>query len=176
MREILRVHNQWRAKIANGQVTRGRPGPQPPAADMEQMVILFSIQYTTLLKILLHHFSDVNVVLSFISFHHSHVSFGLQQNNIHYTLANYSSNVMHFICYSFIFYFTYFPTELRNAASDVASSSCLHNIKIQQKHFTDLIIIVYKTCMPQHTKNVTRKFLYVVQIVSKYVSLLLIYF
>ena len=104
------------------------------------------------------------------------VSFGLQQNNIHYTLANYSSNVMHFICYSFIFYFTYFPTELRNAASDVASSSCLHNIKIQQKHFTDLIIIVYKTCMPQHTKNVTRKFLYVVQIVSKYVSLLLIYF
>ena len=105
MREILRVHNQWRAKIANGQVTRGRPGPQPPAADMEQMVILFSIQYTTtLLKILLHHFSDVNVVLSFISFHHSHVSFGLQQNNIHYTLANYSSNVMHFICYSFIFF------------------------------------------------------------------------
>ena len=71
MTEILRVHNQWRAKIANGQVTRGRPGPQPPAADMEQMVILFSIQYTTtLLKILLHHFSDVNVVLSFISFHH----------------------------------------------------------------------------------------------------------
>ena len=104
------------------------------------------------------------------------VSFGLQQNTIHYTLANYSSNVMHFICYSFIFYFTYFPTELRNAASDVASSSCLHNIKIQQKHFTDLIIIVYKTCMPQHTKNVTRKFLYVVQIVSKYVSLWLIYF
>ena len=102
--------------------------------------------------------------------------FGLQQNTIHYTLANYSSNVMHFICYSFIFYFTYFPTELRNAASDVASSSCLHNIKIQQKHFTDLIIIVYKTCMPQHTKNVTRKFLYVVQIVSKYVSVLLIYF
>ena len=43
MREILRVHNQWRAKIANGQVTRGRPGPQPPAADMEQMVILNSI-------------------------------------------------------------------------------------------------------------------------------------
>ena len=85
------------------------------------------------------------------------VSFGLQQNNIHYTLANYSSNVMHFICYSFIFYFTYFPTELRNAASDVASSSCLHNIKIQQKHFTDLIIIVYKTCMPQHTQKILLK-------------------
>ena len=36
--EILRVHNDLRAKIANGLENRGRPGPQPPAADMEQMV------------------------------------------------------------------------------------------------------------------------------------------
>ena len=39
IKEILQVHNQWRAKVANGLVTRGIPGPQPPAADMEQMVI-----------------------------------------------------------------------------------------------------------------------------------------
>jgi len=37
IKEILQVHNQWRAKVANGLVTRGIPGPQPPAADMEQM-------------------------------------------------------------------------------------------------------------------------------------------
>jgi hypothetical protein len=36
--EILRVHNELRAKLANGQERRGRPGPQPSAADMEQMV------------------------------------------------------------------------------------------------------------------------------------------
>ena len=36
--EILRVHNEYRAKIANGQERRGKPGPQPPAADMELMV------------------------------------------------------------------------------------------------------------------------------------------
>jgi uncharacterized protein YkwD len=35
--EILRVHNELRAKLANGQERRGRPGPQPSAADMEQM-------------------------------------------------------------------------------------------------------------------------------------------
>ena len=39
IKEILHVHNKWRAKIANGFVTRGRPGPQPPAANMEKMVI-----------------------------------------------------------------------------------------------------------------------------------------
>jgi len=37
MREILRVHNELRAQIANGLEKRGRPGPQPPAANMEQM-------------------------------------------------------------------------------------------------------------------------------------------
>ena len=37
-KEILRVHNELRAKIANGQERRGKPGPQPPAANMEQMV------------------------------------------------------------------------------------------------------------------------------------------
>lgn len=36
-KEILRVHNELRAKIANGQERRGKPGPQPPAANMEQM-------------------------------------------------------------------------------------------------------------------------------------------
>ena len=48
IKEILQVHNQWRAKVANGLVTRGIPGPQPPAADMEQMVmnISFYIYYT----------------------------------------------------------------------------------------------------------------------------------
>ena len=38
MVEILKVHNEWRATLANGLEKRGRPGPQPPAADMEQMV------------------------------------------------------------------------------------------------------------------------------------------
>ena len=36
--EIVRVHNEYRATIANGRERRGRPGPQPPAADMEMMV------------------------------------------------------------------------------------------------------------------------------------------
>ena len=36
--EIMRIHNELRAKLANGKERRGRPGPQPPAADMEQMV------------------------------------------------------------------------------------------------------------------------------------------
>ena len=36
--EILRVHNELRAKVAQGEENRGKPGPQPPAADMEQMV------------------------------------------------------------------------------------------------------------------------------------------
>lgn len=38
IKEILQVHNMWRARISNGLVTRGKyGGPQPPAADMEQM-------------------------------------------------------------------------------------------------------------------------------------------
>lgn len=36
--EIVRVHNEFRARVANGQERRGRPGPQPSAADMEEMV------------------------------------------------------------------------------------------------------------------------------------------
>ena len=36
--EIVRVHNELRAKLANGKESRGSPGPQPAAADMEQMV------------------------------------------------------------------------------------------------------------------------------------------
>ena len=41
--EILRVHNELRAKVANGNEKRGKPGPQPPAADMEQMVKLLGV-------------------------------------------------------------------------------------------------------------------------------------
>jgi len=37
IKEILRVHNELRAKLANGLEKRGQPGPQPPAADMEEM-------------------------------------------------------------------------------------------------------------------------------------------
>ena len=36
--EILRVHNELRSKLASGLENRGRPGPQPSAADMEMMV------------------------------------------------------------------------------------------------------------------------------------------
>ena len=36
--QIVRAHNEYRAKLANGQERRGKPGPQPPAADMQQMV------------------------------------------------------------------------------------------------------------------------------------------
>jgi hypothetical protein len=35
---ILRLHNQLRAKIANGLEERGDPGPQPTAANMMEMV------------------------------------------------------------------------------------------------------------------------------------------
>jgi len=37
-RIILDTHNKYRALIASGGEKRGRPGPQPPAADMKQMV------------------------------------------------------------------------------------------------------------------------------------------
>ncbi|XP_068208648.1 CRISP/Allergen/PR-1-like isoform X2 [Palaemon carinicauda] len=36
--KILRIHNQYRAKVANGEETRGNPGPQPSATDMREMV------------------------------------------------------------------------------------------------------------------------------------------
>ena len=36
--EIVRAHNEYRARLANGRERRGKPGPQPPAADMQQMV------------------------------------------------------------------------------------------------------------------------------------------
>ncbi len=35
---IVNLHNGLRAKVANGQETRGSNGPQPPAADMLEMV------------------------------------------------------------------------------------------------------------------------------------------
>ena len=40
MKEILEVHNRFRAKIARGEERRGSPGPQPPAANMKIMVSL----------------------------------------------------------------------------------------------------------------------------------------
>jgi len=36
--EILAVHNRYRALIARGEERRGKPGPQPGAANMRQMV------------------------------------------------------------------------------------------------------------------------------------------
>ena len=35
---ILQAHNSLRSLIASGQETRGRPGPQPPASNMQYMV------------------------------------------------------------------------------------------------------------------------------------------
>ena len=40
---ILDVHNVYRSQIAMGQERRGRPGPQPPAANMRQMVRSISL-------------------------------------------------------------------------------------------------------------------------------------
>jgi len=37
IQEILSFHNKFRAKIARGEEKRGRPGPQPPAANMRKM-------------------------------------------------------------------------------------------------------------------------------------------
>ncbi|XP_064114200.1 uncharacterized protein LOC135220714 [Macrobrachium nipponense] len=36
--EILRLHNNLRAKVARGEETEGNPGPQPPAANMRELV------------------------------------------------------------------------------------------------------------------------------------------
>ena len=38
IRVILDLHNQYRARVALGQERRGRGGPQPPAANMRQLV------------------------------------------------------------------------------------------------------------------------------------------
>ncbi|XP_046416364.1 venom allergen 5-like [Neodiprion fabricii] len=35
--EIVAHHNQLRQRVASGQETRGRPGPQPPASDMKEL-------------------------------------------------------------------------------------------------------------------------------------------
>ena len=35
---ILHTHNTLRARVASGRERRGRPGPQPPAANMRLMV------------------------------------------------------------------------------------------------------------------------------------------
>ena len=40
---ILNIHNVFRSQIAMGQEGRGRPGPQPSAANMRQMVRSTSI-------------------------------------------------------------------------------------------------------------------------------------
>lgn len=36
--DILRIHNNLRAKVARGEEAQGNPGPQPPAADMRELV------------------------------------------------------------------------------------------------------------------------------------------
>ncbi|XP_042889295.1 venom allergen 5-like [Penaeus japonicus] len=36
--EALRIHNELRLRVAKGEVRRGQPGPQPPAADMMELV------------------------------------------------------------------------------------------------------------------------------------------
>jgi len=38
IQQILDVHNRYRSLIARGEERRGSPGPQPPAADMKQMI------------------------------------------------------------------------------------------------------------------------------------------
>jgi len=38
IQQILEVHNRYRSLIARGEERRGRPGPQPGAADMKQMI------------------------------------------------------------------------------------------------------------------------------------------
>ncbi|KAK4315488.1 hypothetical protein Pmani_013403 [Petrolisthes manimaculis] len=35
---ILKIHNDFRSKVARGEENRGKPGPQPPAADMLELV------------------------------------------------------------------------------------------------------------------------------------------
>ena len=41
---ILNFHNEMRNKVASGQETRGAPGPQPPATNMQGVVrLLFHI-------------------------------------------------------------------------------------------------------------------------------------
>lgn len=37
---IVDIHNQFRSRVAQGLELRGNPGPQPPAANMLQLVII----------------------------------------------------------------------------------------------------------------------------------------
>jgi len=44
---IVDTHNNLRRKVAKGQESRGNPGPQPPAANMRQLVsITMNIGFT----------------------------------------------------------------------------------------------------------------------------------
>ena len=61
--EIVRVHNELRSEIANGRERRGKPGPQPPAANMEQMVISF---HTIILEPFKNTMSTKNVLEQFL--------------------------------------------------------------------------------------------------------------
>lgn len=38
---ILKAHNDYRRKVAQGLETQGSPGPQPPASNMREMVCPF---------------------------------------------------------------------------------------------------------------------------------------
>ncbi len=40
--EVVRLHNEKRAFLANGMEMRGDPGPQPMAANMMEMVIFLA--------------------------------------------------------------------------------------------------------------------------------------
>ena len=35
--EVVRLHNNWRRKVAKGEEERGSPGPQPSASNMRKM-------------------------------------------------------------------------------------------------------------------------------------------
>jgi hypothetical protein len=47
--EILDVHNELRRRVAQGLETTGRPGPQPPAANMRKLVSEISLAVDKLL-------------------------------------------------------------------------------------------------------------------------------
>ena len=61
---IVAAHNELRSKVAQGQETRGRPGPQPPAADMMEMSWDNELAQSKILK-------DFTLILGFIVGHGS---------------------------------------------------------------------------------------------------------
>ena len=43
-RLVVRLHNERRAFLANGREKRGDPGPQPPASNMMELVLVVSCE------------------------------------------------------------------------------------------------------------------------------------